>query len=473
MSLRTRLIFSYTLIVVLCLSIVAVAMSAILQSYRDRFATARLDDMTRPIYVQARSLARREASLDEVWANLKEQSQSTGVYILLVDGEGKAIRQVSPQENSQEQPAELLSIELPRRIPRLYHGTYETSSGQTFIFVAYPLAGIFGSQKPPGLKALILSVPRGGALALWASLVRPFFWAGLIALSISVVIAILLARSIYRPLQRVTEAAEKMAQGQYDHEVPVAGPREVKALAVGFNQMARQVKLSEQRLRYFIADASHQLRTPLTSIRGFARAILDGTANDGPTRLRAAQVIEDESKRMMRQVDELLELSRMESGQIQMAREPIDIKELLEHCREIFTIRAEEKGILLKTEIEPLMPVVGDIDRLEQVFSNLLDNALKNSPAGGEVKVIGRNTSTDSLQITVADSGPGIHPDQLPYVFERFYQAGGVGTGSGLGLAIAREIVLAHGGGIEVNSAPGEGAEFIVRLPAGAPGSSA
>jgi signal transduction histidine kinase len=163
----------------------------------------------------------------------------------------------------------------------------------------------------------------------------------------------------------------------------------------------------------------------------------------------------------------------MESGQIQMAREPIDIKELLEHCREIFTIRAEEKGILLKTEIEPLMPVVGDIDRLEQVFSNLLDNALKNSPAGGEVKVIGRNTSTDSLQITVADSGPGIHPDQLPYVFERFYQAGGVGTGSGLGLAIAREIVLAHGGGIEVNSAPGEGAEFIVRLPAGAPGSSA
>jgi len=256
-----------------------------------------------------------------------------------------------------------------------------------------------------------------------------------------------------------------MAQGQYDQEVPVAGPKEVRGLAATFNKMARQVKMSEQRLRYFVADVSHELRSPLTSIRGFAQAMLDGTAGDSDTRSRAAQVIEDESKRMIRQVDELLELSRMQSGQIQMAREPVDMKDLLEHCQEIFTIRAEEKGVLLGTQIEPLMPVVGDIDRLEQVFSNLLDNALKHSPAGGEVNITGRNTATDTVEITVADSGPGIPPEQLPYVFERFYQAGGVRTGSGLGLAIVREIVVAHGGEIEASSAPGVGTEFRVSLP--------
>jgi len=156
-----------------------------------------------------------------------------------------------------------------------------------------------------------------------------------------------------------------LAQGQYDQEIPAAGPEEVKGLAVGFNQMARQVKLSQQRLRDFVADVSHQLRSPLTSIRGFAQAILDGTAGDNDARLRAAQVIEDESKRMIRQVDELLELSRIQSGQIQMAREAVDMGELLEHCREIFSLRAEEKGLLLRTEIELLKPVVGDIDRLE------------------------------------------------------------------------------------------------------------
>lgn len=465
MSIRMRLILSYTLIIVLCLSMIAVVVSVMLQSYRDRFVMARLDDMTIPIYVQARSLARGQASLDEVWTRLEEQAQNTGVYILLVDGEGNIIRQASPQEGLRQQHIEIPSGGLPDDFSKPYHGTYETSGGQTFIFAAYPFGRLFGSRIPLEIEALVLSVPRSGAFAIWASLIRPFFWAGLIALGISVIIAFFLARSVYRPIQRVTGAAEAIAQGQYDQEIPIAGPREVKGLAVAFNQMAKEVKLSQQRLRDFVADVSHQLRSPLTSIRGFTQAILDGTASDNDAKSKAAQVIEDESKRMIRQVDELLELSRMQSGQTQMAREPVDIKELLEHCQEIFTMRAEEKGLRLRTEIEPLTPVIGDIDRLEQVFTNLLDNALKHSPAGGEVNIIGRNTTTGSIKITVADSGPGIPPEQLPHVFERFYQAGEVRTGIGLGLAIAREIVLAHGGKIEVSSTPGKGAEFIVRLP--------
>ena len=129
-------------------------------------------------------------------------------------------------------------------------------------------------------------------------------------------------------------------------------------------------------------------------------------------------------------------------------------------------MRAKEKGLSFRTEIDPLMPVIGDIDRLEQVFSNLLDNTLKHTPRMGTVTITGRQI-TDSIEIKVADNGPGIAPEELPRVFERFYQAGGARTGTGLGLAIAREIVLAHGGEIEISSTLGKGTEFTVRLPTG------
>ncbi len=467
MSLRTRLIVSYILIVIVCLSAVFAFVSVMLQDYRDRIVIERLDNITRPVYLQIRSLARGQISINEVWANLQEQAQRNDVYILLVDDEGNITRQVSPQQTPGRQSIEIKSGELPHGISQSTNGTFVTSTGQTFIFAASPVRGLFVSREQSRLDTLVLSMPRSGALAIWASLARPFLQAGLIGLSVSVIVAIFLARSGYRPVQRVTEAADKIAQGQYDQEIPVTGPREIMRLASRFNEMARKVKQSHHQLRHFVADVSHQLKSPLTSIQGFAQAMLDGTADDNDTRLKAAQIINDESKRMMRQVDELLELARMQSGQIKMARGLVDAKELLLHCQEIFAMRAEEKSILLKTEIDPLMPVVGDIDRLEQVFSNLLDNALKNSPEKSEVHITGRNIGTDSVKITIADSGPGIPPEQLPYVFERFYQAGGVRSGVGLGLAIAKEIILAHGGKIEVNSNPGEGAEFTVTLPAG------
>ena len=466
MSLRTHLILSYSLIIVLCLSIVTAAVFVTLQSYRDRFAVERLDDMTVPIYVQVRSLAQGRASLGEVWTNLKEQTQKTGVHILMVDDEGNILRQTSSLKSLKEERFDLPSEGLSSDMSDPYRGIHTTSEGQSFIFVAYPLRELFSSEALSFPEALVLAVPRTSALASWDSMVRPLLWAGLIALVVSVVIAIFLARSIYRPIHRVTVAAEEIAQGRYDQKIPIAGSKETKELALSFNQMASQVKLAQQRLRDFVADVSHELKSPLTSIRGFAQAILDGTASDDATKLKATQIIDDESKRIIRQVDELLELSRMQSGQIQMVREAVDIKELLEHCQEIFSMRAKEKGLSFRTEVEPLVTVIGDIDCLEQVFSNLLDNTLKHTPRMGEITITGRQI-TDSVEIKVADNGPGIGVEELPHVFERFYQAGGARTGTGLGLAIAREIVLAHGGDIDVSSTLGKGTEFTVRLPTG------
>ena len=175
---------------------------------------------------------------------------------------------------------------------------------------------------------------------------------------------------------------------------------------------------------------------------------------------------------MRRQVDELLELARMQAGQLRLAKEAVDINELLTHCREVFAVTAEEKEINIRIQAEPAMTVVGDADRLEQVLSNILDNALKNSPTQSEVEVIGCKLEDGRVEIRIIDSGPGIPTEQLDYVFERFYQAGGLRSGAGLGLAIAREIIIAHGGTIEAHSEPGTGAEFIIRLPADTTGSN-
>jgi len=228
--------------------------------------------------------------------------------------------------------------------------------------------------------------------------------------------------------------------------------------------MSDKVRESQNQLRQFVADTSHQLKSPLTSIQGFAQAMLDGTAGDEATKRKATQIIADESKRMIRQVNELLELSRMQAGQMKIAREPVDLKEILNQCEEIFALRLQEKNQRWLNDIGDIPSVNGDADRLEDVFSNLLDNAIKNTPVMGEIRVRGRKLNS-FVEITITDTGPGIPPEQLPYVFQRFHQGTGLRSGTGLGLAIAREIVLAHNGKIEVSSSPGEGAVFTVTLP--------
>ena len=462
MSLRMRLFATFTMIVVLCLGLVALAVTVILQSQRDRLALERLDAMARPISVQVRSLFRGQVSAAELQTTLEEQAQKNNVFIIFGDNEGNIVRQVTPAQN--RRPIEVPSGGLPHTLTQPAQGKFTASNGQTFLYAAYPLARQTATQETARLDTLVLSMPRTGAIAVVLSLFSPFLLAGLIALILSLIIALLFARSIYQPINRVKVAAEKMSQGHYDQEIPVAGPRECQELAASFNQMAQQVKRSQQQLRHFVADVSHQLKSPLTSIHGFAQALLDGTANDEAAKQRAATIISEESRRMKKQVDQLLEIARMQAGQLRIERGPVDVNELLEHCREVFTVQADEKQVKIKIAAEPLMNVPGDFDRLEQVFSNLLDNAIKNSPKDGEVRVKGRNL-TNEVEVSVSDDGPGIAPEQLPYLFERFHQATGVRSGYGLGLAIAREIVTAHGGTIAAKSEPGEGTEFIVKLP--------
>jgi signal transduction histidine kinase len=299
-------------------------------------------------------------------------------------------------------------------------------------------------------------------------------FAGLGAFIISVFLAFLIARSIAKPLQSIAGAAEEIAGGNYDLKLPIATLDELRSLATSFSHMVQEVKASRQRERDFLANVSHELKTPLTSIQGFSQAILDGTAEEEAERKHAASIIIEEAGRMARLVEELLELARFDAGQIEIARREVNLADVLEECAKRFAFQAEEAGIELEMDVPALPPVLGDEDRLTQVFTNLLDNAIKHTPSGGKVKVIAKGVNQKNVKVAVTDTGSGIPPEDLPRIFERFYQVdkSRAGSGVGLGLAIAKEIIEAHGGSISVESVVGLGTKFTVSLPTRAPKSS-
>jgi signal transduction histidine kinase len=287
----------------------------------------------------------------------------------------------------------------------------------------------------------------------------------------ALVLGFLLSQSVAAPLRNIARAARSVARGSYRQRVPVTGPREVRELAATFNRMTEEVQRSQQTLRDFLANISHELKTPLTSIRGFSEAIQDGTIDNPDGIQRSARIISTESNRVLRLVEELLDLSRIESGQVSMQQEDLDLSELFEHVREIFALRAEEGGVQLELGGTGGTRIRGDFDRLEQVLNNLIDNALRHTPPGGAVRVASRESQPAVVQVTVSDTGKGIPPEDVVHLFERFYRArdseraDGKTKGYGLGLAITREIVRAHGGDIWATSEVGRGTTFVFTLP--------
>ncbi len=462
MSLKWRLFTTYIVVIIVTLVVVALGVSLLMRGYVDRLSLARLDDMTRPIYVQIVGMIRGNVTPAQLLATLQEQADKNGAYILLVDGAGNIERQLIPLK-SDALPITVTPGSLPLGLTSPQQGKITATDGRLFLYSAYPL--IKQSGQLDRVETMFLATIRPGTFSVLKIFMPPLLIAAGLALIFALLIAVLLARSVYRPLTKFTTAARQISKGDYSQRIKIDSPQEISEMADSFNRMTHDVEQSQLRLRHFVADVSHELRSPLTSIQGFAQALIDGTASDDATKLRAAQIIDEEARRLKRQVDELLELSRMQSNQIQIGNEKVDLKEVLRHSVEIYEVQAKKNSIDIDLKLSADTTVTGDADRLEQVFNNLIDNAIKNSPTGGKISVILSRPDEKLAQIVVADEGPGIPADQIPYVFERFYQVTGSRTGVGLGLAIAREIIMAHYGSIEISSQPGQGARFTVKLP--------
>ena len=295
-----------------------------------------------------------------------------------------------------------------------------------------------------------------------------FVLAAIVATLVSLLLSVLIARSIARPLQEIAEATEALAKGDYQPRLREAGPLEIRQVASSFNLMIEQVAANQQAMRDFVSNVSHELKTPLTSIKGFSQAIAEGATPDITAQQRAATIIYQEAGRLSRLVEDLLDLARLDSGQVMIRQQSLDLMPILTHAMQRMLPQATQKQIKLQYDKVELPQVVGDGDRLAQVFTNLLDNAIRHTPEGGRVTVTTqRQPSLKMLDISVTDTGGGIPADELARVFERFYQVDKSrkrGQGTGLGLAISKEIVEAHGGTIKAESVTGLGTRFVVSL---------
>ena len=282
-------------------------------------------------------------------------------------------------------------------------------------------------------------------------------------------------RGIAKPLSSLMNAADAVAGGDLSVRVPAQGRGEFNQLMTSFNRMVEELELADQRRRNLTADVAHELRTPLQVIQGNLEGILDDVYAPTPEHIAATL---DETRQLARLVEDLRVLSQAEAGQLPMTWEAVNVAELVADAQTSFAGQAEAREIALQVAIEGTaddLTISADYGRLDQILNNLLANALRHTPAGGTVTV--RATPDDGgVQLLVADTGEGIPPADLPYVFDRFWRGDrarthGAGAGSGLGLAIARQLVQAHGGEITVSSEMGKGTEFAITLPGVQPAS--
>jgi signal transduction histidine kinase len=346
--------------------------------------------------------------------------------------------------------------------------------GRGWIYVAESVRSLAVAPNAP-------RPPRGGWPLVYVLLAQPapeaevlrefterFLFAGLLALGAALVLGLVLARSITRPLATLTAATHEIAAGNYAHQAPLTGSVELRTLARDFNHMAGEIRRTQQAQHDFLANVSHDLKTPLTSIQGFSQALLDGVVRDRAAFQDVAATIHAEALRMGRLVADVVDLARLQSGETPLDRQPVAVEPLLRQVAQGMLPQAIAGQVALQVESTPVPLVPADADQLHRALTNLLDNALRHTPPAGRV-TLGAQAGPGSVCVYVRDTGAGIPAHDLPRVFERFYQVdksrAATGQGSGLGLAIVQEIVAAHGGAIAVQSAPGQGTEFTINLP--------
>jgi histidine kinase len=306
-----------------------------------------------------------------------------------------------------------------------------------------------------------------------AAVTETLLFGGLAAVAAALLVSLFVSREVVAPVQALNAASERIAEGHYTERVTVRTdlPRtrqdELAGLAHSFNRMADTLEKTESMRRQLIGDVTHELRTPLTAIQGYMEGLMDGVL---PADESTYQTVSAEAGRLKRLVDDLQELSRIEAGAFELKRQPVDLASLLQGACRRLERQYAEKSVQLSADLPEKMPAAwADEDRLNQVLTNLLGNALQYTPAGGQVTASARQQG-DHLLVQITDTGAGVAAEHLPMLFTRFYRVdksrSRAGGGSGIGLTIARHLVEAHGGRIWAESqGVGKGSTFSFTLP--------
>jgi signal transduction histidine kinase len=352
----------------------------------------------------------------------------------------------------------------------------ETHEERPWMTVAAPLL-----REEDVLGAIVLNQPLEGLQAVLGDIRLRLILATALALPLSAAVGWGLAHNLVRPLRELTQAAERLSQGDFEYPLPSAGVDEIGQLSRTFESMRARLAATDRLRTQFVSDVSHELRTPLTAIKGLIETLEDGAVDDPQVRDRFLGSIETETERLIRLVNDLLELTRADARAIKLDLVPLDLVAL---CRDLV---AKWQPITTSKDIQihltarvPSVEVRGDQDRIDQVLIIALDNALKHTDAGGEIELsveaFREEGRTDWARVRIKDNGTGIPADDIPHLFERFYRADPSRDrkrgGSGLGLSIAKALIEAHAGSISICSPAerplsggGPGAEVLIDLP--------
>ncbi len=311
--------------------------------------------------------------------------------------------------------------------------------------------------------------PDPGALASQAFLAFTIslFLTTCVSVIASAAASLFVARRIVEPLRRIMETSRRIAEGRYQDRVPVIDDYEISHLAISFNSMAATLERTEQQRRELIANVAHELRTPLSTIKGYMEGLIDGIV---PADATTFALIHEEAARLSRLVQDLQELSRLEEVGVRLYIRPTLVSSIIGGVLQKMRPQFEAKNVALSAIIPNDLPLaLADQDRIQQVLLNLLDNALHYTPSGGAVCIEAAQADGE-VQIAVADNGIGIDPQHLPHIFTRFYRVdksrSRAAGGAGIGLTIARRLTEAHEGTIMVESTPEHGSRFTITLPA-------
>ena len=442
-SIRWRLLLSFLLVIAVTLGMAALfvsrAASAELERFRDQTETIRSERLRAMLAEQYAQSERWQAAQ----GTLEQIGQIYSQRVVVVNDRGQV---VGDSRRTLMGRVILPSVRSEHELPVMGPG----GDMGTMLVNPDPLPG--DTQVP---------LPEANL----PSINRFLVWSGIVTVSLAAVLTFLLSRRILAPVEGLSRAARALARGEFSQRVSVTSRDEVGELSRTFNVMAAELATTEEVRRGLVADVAHELRTPLSNIRGYLEGIRDGVVTANPDTLGS---MHEEVMLLTRLIEDLQELALAESGQMNLYFQSCNLADLTRRAVAGVQPSMESKGIILTMDIADEAPVNADPERIGQVLRNLLANATNYTGAGGSIKVALHRTG-DYAQVRVEDTGPGIAETDLPHVFQRFYRVdksrsrstGGVG----LGLTIAKRMVEAHGGRIAVESALGRGSTFSFALP--------
>ncbi len=452
-SLRFRLLIAFLAVILVTIGTVSLFVSLRTSGEIGRFEERREEaHFARLLYSLTRYYS-EQGDWAGIQSKVEEMGNLYGRRIVLTDRDGMVIA---------DSEGELIGQ------------TYQPSSERALLLPTFPSPPHPFLPPPPTITEASGTVYIGPESStdpasprfLSHSITQFILWGCLIGGGVALVMTLVLSRRILSPIKALTKAARRLGRGDFSQRLELKDRGEVGELARAFNSMASDLERAEQLRRNMVADVAHELRTPLSNIRGYLEAVNDGLMKPDAAAIKS---LNEEASRLSRLVDELQELSLAEAGELKLECQSGDITELLNRSVSAFQAQTAAKGISLSLDLGGELPPVNiDSRRIAQVLYNLLDNAMAHTESGGAITISALREG-DRVEVAVTDTGAGIPDEDLPYIFERFYRvdksrARATG-GSGLGLTIAKGLVEAHGGEVKVRSEPGKGSRFSFTIP--------